>query len=167
MRKKGKALSRHTINTPQITPVCYGYPHCNQSACRTDRSSSALSRLSCQYFKSMFHYRKNCFQIFFYRFRTARKIHDQRMISDRGNSSAQHCPRRHFRRSCSHRLCIPGTFRCATAIVASGVQSRKENPVPPVVNTISTFSSSQSVHRHFSISFCSSGRSSVLTTSYP
>ena len=27
MRKKGKALSRHTINTPQITPVCYGYPH--------------------------------------------------------------------------------------------------------------------------------------------
>ena len=102
MRKKGKALSRHTINTP--LKGLSRPPASNPPPCRTDRSSSALSRLSCQYFKSMFHYRKNCFQIFFYRFRTARKIHDQRMISDRGNSSAQHCPRRHFRRSCSHRL---------------------------------------------------------------
>ena len=60
---------------------------------------------------------------------------------------------------------IPGAFRSATAIVASGVWSRSENPVPPLVRISSTWRWSARRHSSFFRSAGSSGRISVSTTS--
>ena len=62
---------------------------------------------------------------------------------------------------------IPGAFLCAISIVASGVQSLGENPVPPVVKIISILFSSHNSQRHFFISSFSSGNNIVSCTSYP
>ena len=71
--------------------------------------------------------------------RTSRQIHDQGLFAD-----PQDAPRLSIARSviCMDFMrmysAIPGAFRSATASVASGVWSRMENPVPPLVITRST-----------------------------
>ena len=62
---------------------------------------------------------------------------------------------------------MPGVSLSITAFVASGVMSRGANPVPPVVSTNATFSSSAHfVSSSFIISI-SSGTIEVYTTSIP
>ena len=57
---------------------------------------------------------------------------------------------------------IPGAFRSATAMVASGVWSRMENPVPPLVTTRSSCRPSA---RRISCCFKTSGSSGSKRTS--
>ena len=60
---------------------------------------------------------------------------------------------------------IPGTIRSATASVASGITSRGENPVPPVVKSRSAFHSSQISFIASSNIVWSSGSTFCQTTS--
>ena len=62
---------------------------------------------------------------------------------------------------------IPGAFRVATFIVASGVQSLCENPVPPVVRIRSISFSSLNSFNTVSICVCSSGSNLYSDVSYP
>ena len=61
---------------------------------------------------------------------------------------------------------IPGALRCATSIVASGVISLGEKPVPPVVSTRLHFMSSLNLTSSSAICFLSSGMILYETTSY-
>ena len=62
---------------------------------------------------------------------------------------------------------IPGVARSITANVASGVTSRGEKPVPPVVSTRENCSSSAQWISSCRINSCSSGRIAVCVTWYP
>ena len=59
---------------------------------------------------------------------------------------------------------MPGTSRSMTSLVASGVQSRGEKPVPPVVSTRSATPSSAMRRSSPASSSRSSGRRAVWTT---
>ena len=59
---------------------------------------------------------------------------------------------------------MPGAMRSHTATVASGVTSRGEKPVPPVVRTSATSAAATSVSMR-SMTPCSSGTTQVSTTS--
>ena len=61
---------------------------------------------------------------------------------------------------------IPGALRSAISIVASGVISLGEKPVPPVVSTRLHFTSSHSLTSSSAICFLSSGMILYETTSY-
>ena len=62
---------------------------------------------------------------------------------------------------------MPGVSLSITAFVASGVMSRGANPVPPVVSTNATFSSSAHFMSSSFIISISSGTIEVYTTSIP
>ena len=62
---------------------------------------------------------------------------------------------------------IPGVSRWHTARVASGVTSRGEKPVPPVVTIRFTGCSSHSARRAASMRICSSGTTRAVWILYP
>ena len=84
---------------------------------------------------------QNVFQTLLHRLRTARQVDDQRAFADPACLNiVRFVNCKLYARIASG---IPGTIRSATASVASGITSREENPVPPVVKSRSAFPSSQ------------------------
>ena len=66
---------------------------------------------------------------------TAGQVHDQAGPRDDADTPAQGSKGRLLGPLCRISSARPGTFRSHTARVASGVLSRAERPVPPVVST--------------------------------